>query len=505
MIGLIVLGLAFVFFLVVAFFAAKTWHVGHVVAMSFLFLFTLLTLYMTATLMRTYAKYRPEYAKTVKSIESLEKTNHQLEFGNLSEPAGEGSLVGERTLAKVESTSRGRMWGNVRARVAPDNSIVMDMSRWANDGCMRVGQEEDETEIDEPIEPVPDEGIDGEAADAPAQPEVARDNHGIVEGQFVYGFKEFPISQLTPAEKEFYFAGLGEGEDAFPNKDTKGLCRVPVAYIGKFLVQKVDAQSVSVVPASQLTPGQRQQIANPNPWVIYEKLPTDSHDVFAGVEQEKLASLIPAQRLAAGGLRIPPAAYNRMIGSYAADGKEFTGQVTSPLRIKVKVKFLKEHEQVVDLVVEGELPPADTPFDVQGRAQINSLLQGEPTKFAKDDEAWFDAKTADDLVRRGLAERVGNPVFSRQLSDFEYSLDEYQVTLNKISVERSLLQGQVDALTSSLERLQEQIDKHRQELDLLRADQQGFDVEKSELEGYRSILRQRIETLRGEVDSMISI
>ena len=128
-----------------------------------------------------------------------------------------------------------------------------------------------------------------------------------------------------------------------------------------------------------------------------------------------------------------------------------------------------------------------------------------PTKFQKDQLATFDARTADNLVRQGIAERVGNPVYSRQLRDFEFSLQRYAIVLEEAAAERQLLQGQVDALTKSLERLQEQIDKHRRELALLQEDQSGFDSEKQELSGFKSVLEERLEVLRNEVNTLISV
>ena len=499
MIGLIVLGLAFLFFVVVAFFSARSWHTGHVVASVFLFLFTLLFLYMSAALLRTYDKYRPGYDRAVADTENLIKRNDTLNFGNTSKSAGEGSVVGERTLIREESVTDGRRWGNVRV-ARPGVPIVLDMSRWSNDGCERVGQEED---LEQAPEPVPDPEASGEPDGEAAAP-VAVDTHGIIVGQVVYGFKEFPIAQMSPVEKEYYFAGLGEGEEAFPNLDKRGLCRVPVAYLGKFVVEAVDARSVSVVPAGALTDGQKRQLANPNPWVLYEKLPTDTHALFAGVEAAKLPGLIPVQRLVAGGLQIPPQAYERMLGEYARDGKEFTGRITNPMRLKVEVQFLKEHVQVVDLDVEGDLPPANSPFDVQGRAQVPSLLQGEPTTFAKDDIAVFDGETAARLERAGIVKTVGNPVYSRQLRDFEFSMNRHQGSLDDIDAELKLVAAQVAALTASLERLQSQIDKHRDELVKLEADRQGFTKETGELQAYRDTLRARVSVLEGEVDYLAS-
>lgn len=505
MIGLIVLGLAFLFFLVIVFFAAKSLQIGHAVALAFLFLFTLLFLYMSAALMRTHDKYRPMYTKTLLDIENQEKRARELTVGTTNDPAGEGTVVGERTLARVNAATSGKTWGNVRI-ARPGIPIVLDMSRWMSDGCKRVGQEDS----DEPIDPVPDDEFadaeaDAEGGAADAEPAVDAGTHGIVAGQFVYAFKEFPIAQMTAAEKEYYFAGLGEGEDAFPNLDTKGLCRVPIAYLGKFLVQQADANTLTVVPTGLLTRGQQQQLGNPAPIVLYEKLPLDSHDVFGNVEAGNLSKLIPIQRLVAGGLQVTPAAYENMIREFSQDGQEYTGRVDNPMRVLVEVKFLQDYEQVVDLEVEGDLPPADAPFDVQGRAQVPSLLQGEPTKFQKDQLATFDARTADNLVRQGIAERVGNPIYSRQLRDFEFSLQRYTIVLEEAAAERQLLQGQVDALTKSLERLQEQIDKHRRELALLQEDQSGFDSEKQELSGFKSVLEERLEVLRNEVNTLISV
>ena len=124
MIGLIVLGLAFLFFLVVAYFAAQTWHVGHVVAMAFLFLFTLTTLYLTATLFRTNKEFHPKYTATTEKLKTAEKRSKELEYGSGSELIPTGTVSGERTLAKVESLARGRVWRNVFALPGGDGKTL---------------------------------------------------------------------------------------------------------------------------------------------------------------------------------------------------------------------------------------------------------------------------------------------------------------------------------------------------------------------------------------------
>ena len=238
MIGLIVLGVAFIFFLVVAFFAAKTWHVGHVVAMSFLFLFTLLFLYLTAALLRTHNEFRPSYEKAVADLEREQQRERTLRYGDPSVAAGEGTLAGERALARIESASRGRVWGNVRRQPARDG-IMLSMARWTSKGYAKIGKED---EFDAPVEEVEeDAAVEGEegAVDGGEGDDVVAvvgNPHGIESGQFVHAFKELPINQLTAAQQTYYFGALGEGEDSLAARDTKGFCRVPVAYLGKFVV-----------------------------------------------------------------------------------------------------------------------------------------------------------------------------------------------------------------------------------------------------------------------------
>jgi FtsZ-binding cell division protein ZapB len=169
----------------------------------------------------------------------------------------------------------------------------------------------------------------------------------------------------------------------------------------------------------------------------------------------------------------------------------------------VEVKFLQEYTQEVDLqVADGNLPPADTPFNVQGLAQVKNMLQREPTKFAKDDRAFFDAATAAKLQRDGIAEPVGEPLYSRQLRSFEYGLEDYQKKFETMSEDIQAVKSRLADLSLSLKNLQAQIDKHREELEQLGQDQQGFDAEREALRRYRDTLRQRYESLQEEVDSL---
>jgi len=308
---------------------------------------------------------------------------------------------------------------------------------------------------------------------------------------------------MTPVEKDYYFGKLNAGEGNFADQDKRNRCRMPIVFLGKFRVTAQTDQTVNVIPETSLDPFQLQQIGrNDTSWVLYEKMPTDSHDLFAGVEKAKLTGLIPLKRLNDFGVRLSQPAYQAMLDEYSGDGKEVSQAVNDPLRLSVKLRFTKPYVEVVDLEVEGELPETNQPFNVEGRAQIRSLMQGAPAKFAEGDEASFDAETARRLVQLGVAEQLGVPTFSRQLRDFEYAMNEHQIRFAELTDDLELAGGEVDALKASLTRLQDQLDKLRTDTELLDQDFKGFDAERARLFDYLQRLRARRDYLETEIDRL---
>ena len=100
-----------------------------------------------------------------------------------------------------------------------------------------------------------------------------------------------------------------------------------------------------------------------------------------------------------------------------------------------------------------------------------------------------------------VAKAVGNPQYSRQLRDYQSLLNNFQLDFNEVGTARDNIQAQVSDLNASLKRLRGQIDKHVKELELLQKDQKGFEVETEQLQAFKKLLEQRLEILRGEVQS----
>ena len=103
------------------------------------------------------------------------------------------------------------------------------------------------------------------------------------------------------------------------------------------------------------------------------------------------------------------------------------------------------------------------------------------------------------MIQSGKAKAVGAPTYSRQLSNFEYSLDEHAVRVSEVGDEKKNVEAQVASLTGSLNRVRSQIDKLLNELKLLEQDKQGFETERDELKLYRDALQQRLLVLKGRL------
>ena len=499
MIGLAILGLAFVFFIVVAVFAAKRWHVGHIVAFVFLFLGTLCFLFLLATLLRTHEKFRPIYQKSMAELETELNRARVLEFGDSAEPASEGSLVGIQTLVRSEQLHRGRIWRNVRR--VPGPGIRLSMEHWRNDGCAIVGGEAGD-EIPEPEpEPEPDAELDGEeAVEAAAGP---TNPHGVTTNQFVHAFKEIPIKVLSAAEKEIFFGKLSEeGEPNFADSDERGTCRVPLAYLGKFRVVEATDQSLSLVPEEQLDAAQQRLIADRAEWVLYERLPLDSHQIFDGIEPEQLATMMPLERLNQLGAALSPPGHQAMLREYLRDGKPAEPS-DRPDRVAVTVEFTAEHEVIVDLLVDGELPPADQPYTAGGRAQVRSLMQNEPTKFTPGQTATFDSATAQRLISQNIAKQV-SATYQRPLRDYEFTFKDSQTRIRKLRNEINTSQDEIESLRQATARLRGQIDKYQEEERLLNADMDGFRTEQDALGSYLDQLQVRLDFLRREIGRLVA-
>jgi hypothetical protein len=351
------------------------------------------------------------------------------------------------------------------------------------------------------------DGADAAATDAAEAVAVAPagpvNPHGITADQFVYAFKEYPIAQfLTPVEKEYYFGGLG-GETNFADQDTRGLCRVPMVYLGQFRVMNVAEQTITLLPEIPLDQAQAQRAndpRDPGTWVLYEHLPLDSSDAFKDLTAEQLAGLMPFQRLRQMGVPISQQAYDATLAELMGDGKEVDERSVHPDRVEMEIEFLRPHEVVVDFEVEGELPETDQPFTPDGRARVKHLMQGESTKFEVGQTGRFDLLTAQDWVSQGIAKPV-RTFYRRQVRDFEFAFKDHAARMADLQDEINVVQQDYETLQAAIVRLQEQIAQRRTEIELLTSDLNGFDFEQQQLRKFAAELQQNYQRLQRSIQS----
>jgi hypothetical protein len=519
MIAPAVLGIAFLFFVVVAYFSAQTWKVGQVVAVVALFLFTMVFLVLAAATLRTHGRWRQAYEQEAEALAAARERHQQLRFGDPAEDEDSESLRGLASLAERQLLDRGRVWRNVRVASLNPDAIVLNMVGWTNDNCLRVGEEE--LGPDEVPAPIPDEGLEnppdgvppeaapGEAA-GPATPVAAGPSHRIAPEAIVYAFKEYPIATLSPVEKQLFFANVTGGDENFADQDRRGLCRVPLVYMGKFRVVQANEQAVSLAAMIPLEESQMQLLdpRTPGTWALYEQLPRDDHETFAALTPEKLQAVFSPQRMEQLiGIRLARPRYEQMVQQYLRDLREALPD-DPPQRTWLEVRFTRPHVVPVDLDVEGPLPAADRPFTPDGRAQTPALVQKGPSVFARQgdepgedaaDTALLDFASGDQLIRAGTAELVRR-VFVRPLHDYQGFFNSSHADRLRVGDQISVAQRDKNALDAAAAEVNELREKYRAERERLSQDLAGYRREIQVLQGYLQALNRRYDRIRSEVN-----
>jgi hypothetical protein len=239
LIGLAILVLATI---VIAYFAARTWHWVYVLVVVGIVLSSAGFFILSAEVLRINAVLRKSYNDTQKQLDEVnarvvalqrgtEDANlvNQLRSLELKMPEDATSIRGINDLAheiRLKTQIRGPMWSN-----------VMPGGMDPQTGAVRIGVE----------------------APTPS---------GIVANTVVYLFEA--------------------GEPALPDP------RTGKQYLGEFRVVEANAQAAVLMSTLSMTEYQQQRLAaSTGPWVMYEAMPPDRHETFAGLSEEQLRQKIP--------------------------------------------------------------------------------------------------------------------------------------------------------------------------------------------------------------------
>lgn len=232
--------------LVVAYLSAKTWGWGHVVLGLSLFFATLGFLILGAEALRIHAVLRKQVYEREKLVEQLQVQDRALVHGS-----DQSGLVNQ--LRGTELT-------------LPDDADSIEGINELRHQMNLVTRVRGRVWRD--VRPNPQ-------ASTPQSIKVqvtSPDPHGIAQDTILYAFQEGPA----------------------PTAQQPG-----GSYLGEFKVQAVAGQEVTLVPVMNWHPTDpevaRLGQALATPWVLYETMPVDRHEIFADMSEDELRAILPPQ------------------------------------------------------------------------------------------------------------------------------------------------------------------------------------------------------------------
>jgi hypothetical protein len=356
-----------IFYVVVAYFASKTWQVLHVLLLVGIFFSTIGFMYVAACTLRTHETWGAEYNKIKGSFEKESLKNDLLEHGFARDESGvlqtaPDSIRSLRAELERALIARGRVWRGCSPGTYASGTVTVTTAP-------------------------PGVGV---AAPPP---------NGIDAKTVLYAFKESPTT-------------------------TEGY-RLPAEYVGEFQATAVSPTTVTLAPSlvpNDAAAAQRmaQRVAaatQGGTWTLYEVMPLDSHQLFAGMDRAALESVFSRARMG-----LSDAEYSPLIDEYANDGKPAPADAPAD-RSWPRIRLLKNHKFDVDAA--GAPRFAEQYFDPSGRA-VPALLRAEGTDpraeqldLAKGAELVLPPETAQPLIDQGIAESV-EVVYVRELRDYTY-------------------------------------------------------------------------------------
>jgi hypothetical protein len=133
------------------------------------------------------------------------------------------------------------------------------------------------------------------------------------------------------------------GEPALPDP------RAGKQYLGEFRVTEATGQTALLLPALEMNEYQLQRLAaSHGPWVMYETMPPDRHEIFADKSEEKLRQMIPEgsveEYLRHGKPAVPDDDPFRVAG-YDADGKRLAPNDMDRAAQKVYERRLRDYPE----------------------------------------------------------------------------------------------------------------------------------------------------------------
>jgi hypothetical protein len=260
----------------------KNWHWAQMVLVLSIFFMAIATLFLGMETYRIHRNIRKAIPAKEKQLADLEAENAALRYGaGSNDPAVMRVFNGEPFNGEIpyDPEVEGRMhglqvWTNRLQNLARARGRV-----WRN--VVPSGFDQRTGRVAVTIAPTqvaappadPDLAADP-AADPAAQPAAAApQGHGLTVDAIVYAFENGPPNPAAPDQGSQYI-----GEFKVVEANDQGVILEPIQalnqYTGNRLVKSIQASNKS--------------------WSLYELMPTDKHELFAGLDEAAKRGLLPA-------------------------------------------------------------------------------------------------------------------------------------------------------------------------------------------------------------------
>lgn len=439
------------FFIYLTYMFTKTWRWFHVVCTFFVFGASIAFMCYAAMSYKTHAAWR-----TIELKNRLAAEKAQAEYEML--------MYGDRT--EVPQTAP-----SLRTQNAKFARMVFDRGRvWR--GCTPQGPPQGDGSF--PVSTVP-----------PGAADPATLDNQIESTMILYVFTEAE----APPE-----IGLPAGT------------KIPQQYLGEFSAVSVTNTSVTLRPTLPLDNQQRQVLgrAGGQTWTLYETMPIDGHSFFS-TDPDAVSNLNENADIAPIfgnmdpdflGKLLPPG----VLPSYLRDGKR-AEPTDPPEKTWVKVRFMADHTEIVDSdATLGGVEGSQDWFD-RGRSEIPLLQRGDVAKFKKGAVGVFPQADAEDLISRGVCERI-EPIYVRSLNDYEYQFRSTHLQLVRIRQDIERIQRNIDQQTETNTRTETLIAYRTDERAKLQLDLAKFEYERDQIAAYLGKLQVVLDETKAELSRL---
>jgi hypothetical protein len=297
---------------------------------------------------------------------------------------------------------------------------------------------------------------------------------------------------------------------------------LPGAFLGEFLVDSVQGNSIKLRPTDPLSPSQMSTISSgaAATWALFELMPLDSHEAYATrgseksqeqlfgrmdeAELAKLFQIDPALMQNAEGVfpngteTDPNIRRAALLRSYLLDGTR-TADPLPPEFEWILVEFTKEYKEEVDSKDKGIATEGGF-YDFEGRTVDARIKRSDESTvtFRPGDRQVFWKVPAEDLIAKDVAKLIER-YYVRPLNDYQFAFREIRERAVTARQGIDLYTRENAIIDATNKQGQEQIAFRQNERQLLDKDFAQFTKEKDVITAEVARLEKELEDVNSKI------